>query len=68
MSTSYEGLCERNNLPSAPNEKAILDCRWSARTGDWHILTEDGWFYCRAGDVEPDRRRWLSSLYGPTAT
>ena len=66
MVGEYEGLCERHELPPVPGGLEILDARYSARTRDWHILTKDGWFYCR-GDGAPERREWVPSVYGPTA-
>lgn len=55
----------RHGLPPAPGGKKVLKLRWAARTGDWALLTEDGWWYCRAGDVEAPRREWRPSANEP---
>lgn len=66
MSTAsgeHARLISENGLP--PVDGPILELRYSARSGDWHVLTSDGWLYCRTQDVDPGRRRWVPSAYGP---
>lgn len=57
-------LIKKHGLP--PIDGPVLETRYKMGTGDWHIRTSDGWFYCRTQDVDPKNRRWVPSVYGPT--
>jgi hypothetical protein len=60
----YEAILEGHGIP--PVDGKILEVRYVASSGDWHARTSEGWFYCRTQDVDPDRRKWVPSAYGPT--
>jgi hypothetical protein len=60
-----EAYFAKHGLPTPP--ALVLKVRYSMGNGDWHIWTTEGWYYCRTQDVEVERRKWVPSVYGPTA-
>ena len=56
-------LIADHQLPTL--DKKIIRMSHQMGTGDWWAKTDEGWFYCRTQDVEPKRRKWQPSVYGP---
>ncbi len=52
----WQSIFTKHNLPPAPGD--VVDMRWKARTDDWYVKTEAGWYWLR-GKV------WTQVPYGP---